>query len=261
MKIPLYQIDAFTNQLFGGNPAAVCPLDNWLSDDLLQKIAMENNLAETAFFVKTENGFHIRWFTPKAEVDLCGHATLATAYVMFKFLGYKDKIISFHSRSGLLNVSNNEGWLTLDFPVDKIEKIESSADLNACFDKSPVEIYKGIMDYLFIYPDQKTIETLTPYLERISEFGSRGIIVTAKGNEVDFVSRYFAPGVGISEDPVTGSAHTTLTSYWHKHMRKNEFVALQLSERGGYLKCALKGDRVEISGQAKPYLIGEIEVE
>lgn len=260
MKIKIYQVDAFTDKLFGGNPAAVCPLDNWLPDETLQNIAAENNLAETAFFTRTGKDFHIRWFTPKAEVDLCGHATLATAFILFNILNETQKILNFQSRSGILRVTKNNEWLTLDFPADNIVPIEITEDLKACFNKIPQEIYKGVMDYLFVYTAQKDVETVLPHLERISKFGSRGIIITAKGNEVDFVSRYFAPGVGISEDPVTGSAHTTLMPYWTKRLNRKELTAKQLSERGGFLKCKLNNDRVEISGQAALYLTGEITV-
>lgn len=259
MNLKIYQVDAFTNKLFGGNPAAVVPLESWLPDNLLQSIAAENNLAETAFYIKNESRFHIRWFTPKAEVDLCGHATLATAYVLFNVYGY-DGEVSFDSRSGILSVAKEGDWLTLDFPADNLERIEPTEKLIRSFDKAPKEIYKGVMDYLFVYNDQKEIEQVKPDLIQIAKFGTRGIIITAKGNEADFVSRYFAPGVGISEDPVTGSAHTTLMPYWTKVSGKNELTARQLSERGGFLKCKLEGERVKISGEAVLYLTGEINV-
>jgi PhzF family phenazine biosynthesis protein len=258
MNLKIYQVDAFTNKLFGGNPAAVCRLEKWLSDGTLQNIAAENNLAETAFYIKTNQGFHIRWFTPKSEVNLCGHATLATAFVLFEHEGYDKDVISFESRSGILTVTRNENWLTLNFPVDTIEQIEMNQDFAFCFDKSAIEIYKGKDDFMMVFSSQDDIETLKPNLLNIAKFQSRGIIVTAKGNEVDFVSRYFAPAFGIDEDPVTGSAHTTLMPYWTKLLNKNTLIARQISERQGYLKCTLINDRVEISGQAVLYLKGEI---
>ena len=259
MKISIYIVDAFASKRFTGNPAAVCPLDNWLNDSILQNIAAENNLAETAFFIKTDNGFHIRWFTPKAEVDLCGHATLATAYTLFELLNYKQDVISFQSRSGILTVKKQNDWLTLNFPVDKIEKTGTDP-FHLCFDKEPIEAYQGLADFMLVFSDQQSIETMKPNLEQIAKFEKRGIIITAKGNDTDFVSRYFAPAYGINEDPVTGSAHTTLTPYWSNKLGKIILTAKQLSQRGGFLKCSLLNDRVEISGQAALYLKGEIEI-
>jgi PhzF family phenazine biosynthesis protein len=259
MKIPIYVVDAFASKRFTGNPAAVCPLESWLSDSVLQNIAAENNLAETAFFIKAGNDFHIRWFTPKAEVDLCGHATLATAYTLFELLNYKQNVISFQSRSGILTVKKNNDWFMLNFPVDKIEKTETCQFLQ-CFDKKPIEAYQGLADYMLIFSDQQAIESMKPNLEQIASFEKRGIIITAKGNDTDFVSRYFAPAYGINEDPVTGSAHTTLTPYWSKKLGKINLTAKQLSQRGGFLKCSLLNERVEISGQAALYLTGEIEI-
>ena len=260
MRIKIYQVDAFTNQLFGGNPAAVCPLENWLEDKLMQNIAAENNLAETAFFIKKGNGFHIRWFTPKAEVDLCGHATLAAAWILFNKLNFTGKTISFDSRSGILTVEKNNDWLTLNFPLDKIKPVPLTSELNSCFSGKATESFLGQADYLLVFSSQKEIENAIPNLTRIATFKSRGIIITAKGDKEDFVSRYFAPSFGIDEDPVTGSAHTTLVAYWSEKLNKNEFTAKQISERGGFLKLKRLNDRVEISGQAVSYLEGEIEV-
>lgn len=260
MKTPIYIVDAFANKLFTGNPAAVCPLKKWLSDNILQNIASENNLAETAFFIKTGNNYHIRWFTPKAEVDLCGHATLATAFVLFELLHYKHNMISFQSRSGILTVKKQRNWLTLNFPVDTIEKIKITKEFNSCFDKKPIEAYKGLTDYMLIFSNEQEIEKMIPNLLNIAKFEKRGIIITAKGDQTDFVSRYFAPAYGINEDPVTGSAHTTLAPYWSSQLGKNNFTAKQLSTRGGYLKCKLLNNRVEISGKAVFYLSGEINV-
>src|SRR3990167_9388722 len=201
MRFPLFQVDAFTDKLFSGHPAAVIPLIRWLRDEILQKIAMENNLSETAYFVKTAKGFHIRWFTPKAEVDLCGHATLASAFVLFNELGYKKSVIFFYSRSGELSVTKNKNWLTLNFPADKIKKITFSRKYLNCFDLKPLEIYHGKEDVLFILKNKKQIETIKPDFEKISQLGMRGVIITTKGSDTDFVSRYFAPAYGINEDP------------------------------------------------------------
>jgi PhzF family phenazine biosynthesis protein len=262
MKLKLYQVDAFTDKLFGGNPAAVCTLGEWLSDDLLQNIAMENNLAETAFYVKREEGYEIRWFTPKVEVDLCGHATLAAAFVLFNKEGYIGERIIFNSpRSGNLSVSRSFDLLTLDFPVDVYQQIAVSEEIISCFGKQPVEAFKGKTDYMLVYEGEPDIIDAEPQFEVISKLKGRGVIITAKGESVDFVSRFFAPQSGIAEDPVTGSAHTTLTPYWSVKLGKTELSAIQLSERKGYLQCKLMGERVEISGQARLYLEGEIFIQ
>ena len=215
MKLRLYQLDAFTDKIFSGNPAAVCPLEQWLPDDLLQKIAMENNLAETAFFVKKDNHFYIRWFTPAVEVDLCGHATLASAEVLYTHEKYVGDSITFISpRSGALKVTRDGALLTLDFPTDKFERVELSQQLIACFSSQPLEAYRGKTDYMLVFNNEDEIKKLIPDIPAISKLKARGIIVTAAGKEVDFVSRFFAPQSGIDEDPVTGSAHTTLIPYW-----------------------------------------------
>lgn len=259
MKQKIYQIDAFTDKVFSGNPAAVCPLDKWLSDDLLQKIAMENNLAETAFYVKQDNVYQIRWFTPKVEVDLCGHATLAAAFVLFNHENHTGNQINFFShRSGQLAVSKQGDYLTLNFPMDIYNSVNLTSDLINGFNIKPTEVLKGKTDYLLVFETEDQISKLQPKFEEISKLDGRGVIVTAKGNSVDFVSRFFAPQAGINEDPVTGSAHTTLTPYWAKKLGKDELTAMQLSERKGYLKCKNLKDRVEISGKAMLYLIGEI---
>lgn len=261
MKYKLYQVDAFTDKLFGGNPAAVCPLAEWLTDDILQKIAMENNLAETAFYVAQDDRYEIRWFTPKVEVDLCGHATLAAAFVLFNCESYLGDAINFYSpRSGALKVSRSSDWLTLDFPVDEFHSIPILSEIINCFDKQPLEAYKGKTDYMLVYEKESDIRDIRPQFEAISALKARGVIITAKGEHVDFVSRFFAPQSGIIEDPVTGSAHTTLTPYWSEKLNKTEMSAIQLSERKGYLQCKFSGNRVEISGQAKLYLAGEIYI-
>lgn len=260
MKIRLFQIDAFTDKIFGGNPAAVCPLDSWLPGTLMQQIAMENNLAETAFFVRIGDCFEIRWFTPEIEVDLCGHATLASAFVIFNRLHYPKPIIEFSSRSGLLPVSKRGDLFTLDFPMDEIAECAAPEGLLEGMGQRPLEIYKGKTDYLLVYSNAGQVEDLKPDMGRLSKIAARGIIATAPGDEVDFVSRFFAPQSGIPEDPVTGSAHTTLTPYWAKKLGRHEFSARQLSKRGGRLQCALAGNRVKISGQAKAYMTGEIDL-
>ncbi|WP_028664652.1 PhzF family phenazine biosynthesis protein [Runella zeae] len=262
MQLPLYQLDAFTNHVFGGNPAAVVPLSSWLADDTMQAIAAENNLAETAFYVPTEEGFHIRWFTPTVEVDLCGHATLATAYVIFNLDNYPHDTIRFDSRSGELKVTKEGEWLVLDFPVDMLHKqlLTPPALLEALGEITPVDIVKGKTDFLVVLESESLVRNLDIDVIVLSTVPARGVIVTAKGDEVDFVSRFFAPQSGIAEDPVTGSAHTSLTPYWAEKLQKDEFVALQVSPRGGYLKTKLRGERVDIAGQVRLYLRGTIEI-
>jgi len=256
----LFQIDAFTSELFRGNPAGVCPLETWPSDDLMQKIAMENNLAETAFYVRAGDRFRIRWFTPAVEVDLCGHATLAAAYVIFHFDRYPGTEIKFDSRSGVLRVRRDGDLLTLDFPVDPIRPVAEPIGLSEALGARPRETYLGKTDYLAVFETQAEIEAMKPDFRKLAGVEARGVIVTAPGGEVDFVSRFFGPRVGIDEDPVTGSAHTSLTPYWAAKLGKMEMRALQLSKRGGHLRVRLNGDRVEISGQARAYLQGRIEV-
>ncbi len=260
MTIPIYQIDAFSGELFGGNPAAVCPLESWLSDELLQNIAMENNLSETGFYVKKGDEYELRWFTPAIEVDLCGHATLATSHVIFTFDEYTGEEIIFHSRSGILRVRKSNNLMVLNFPADEINKAEIPAEIIDCFGFEPQEAYKGKTDFIFVFSSQKEIEEMNPNFHLINQLDARGIIVTAQGDDVDFVSRFFCPQVGINEDPVTGSAHTSLTPYWARVLNKKSLSALQLSKRKGELWCELIGDRVEIAGKAKTYMIGEIKI-
>ena len=260
MKVPIFQVDAFAEALFQGNPAAVIPLEEWLPDKLMQSIAMENNLSETAFFVPTKAGFEIRWFTPKAEVDLCGHATLATAHVIFSEAYYPKEKISFGSRSGLLKVKKDNDLLQLNFPADVVRQVEEPKDVTNAVGLMPAECFQGKTDYLLVYQTEKEIRELLPDFSALAKTTARGIIVTAPGNQCDFVSRFFAPGVGIDEDPVTGSAHTTLTSFWAERIGKKDLSAQQVSARGGKLECTLKDDRVLISGRAKTYLHGEIYI-
>lgn len=262
MKLKIYQVDAFTDKTFSGNPAAVCPLDEWISDELLQKIAMENNLAETAFYVMNGNEYELRWFTPTTEVALCGHATLAAAFVLFNYEDHSENKIVFNSRqSGQLIVTKDGEFLTLNFPADTLEELEISNELTDCFDIKPAKAFKGITDYMLVFENKNQIKNLQPNLTEILKLDCRGVIITAKGNTVDFVSRFFAPKVGISEDPVTGSAHTTLIPYWAGVYKKNKMTAIQLSKRTGFLKCKYLKERVEISGQAKLFLIGEVFTE
>ena len=261
MKIKIYQIDAFADKIFSGNPAAVCPLNEWLPDELLQNIAMENNLAETAFYVNEKEGLRIRWFTPTIEVDLCGHATLATAFVLFYHENYSGEKIVFNSRSGPLTVTKSYEILTLNFPVDTLVEVKSIPELEQGLGVKPLKTFKGKTDYMLVFENEDQIKNMNPDFKLIGTVNTRGIIVTAKGDNVDFVSRFFGPQSGMDEDPVTGSAHTSLSPYWAKVLNKTEFTALQLSKRLGKLKCKLLGDRVEISGTAKLFLVGTISID
>lgn len=256
--IEFYQIDAFTNRVFKGNPAGVCPLKEWIDEKTMQAIAFENNLSETAFYVKTNDKFEIRWFTPTTEVDLCGHATLATAYVEFEIKKNKQPEITFHSRSGDLKVSKHNDLLTLDFPVVQFYKIDLSLDLIESCHIKPTEAYIASDDILLVFDNEESIEQMIPSLDKISQINARGVTVTAKGNSCDFVSRFFGPQSGIDEDPVTGSTHTYLTPFWSERLKKDNLQAKQLSKRGGVLHCELNGERVKISGNATLYLKGEI---
>jgi PhzF family phenazine biosynthesis protein len=258
----IYQVDAFTDKLFGGNPAAVCPLETWMDTALMQKIALENNLSETVFYVRNGNRFDIRWFTPSVEVDLCGHATLAAAFVLFFHEGFTGDKIYFHSdRSGPLSVKNHDGFLSLNFPSDQIHQIEMTPEIMSGFNICPVAAYLGKTDYMLIFDNEEQISNIIPDYPVIEQWPVRGVIVTAPGVGSDFVSRFFAPQSGVNEDPVTGSAHTSLTPYWSAKLNKNELTAIQLSPRRGFLQCTNLQDRVEISGKAKLYLKGEIFIE
>jgi PhzF family phenazine biosynthesis protein len=261
MKLRLYQVDAFADRLFSGNPAAVCPLDeDWLPDAVMQQIAAENNLAETAFYARSGSGYAIRWFTPACEVDLCGHATLATGHVVFTHDGWKGEAVEFASKSGVLRVRRDGDMLVLDFPADVVHPAETTECLVESIGREPAECLKGKTDYLLVYPGEEDVRALTPDFTDLAMVPARGVIVTAPGKDVDFVSRFFGPQVGINEDPVTGSAHTTLTPYWARRLGKTELTARQLSKRGGWLRCRLAGDRVEIAGRAVPYLEGWITI-
>jgi len=259
MKLDIYQIDAFAEKQFEGNPAAVVPLDEWLPDSIMQTIAEENNLSETAFFVPLESGYHIRWFTPNKEVKLCGHATLASAYVLFNILGCKEKVLSFESLSGVLFVSKEGDLLTLDFPVQPPETGSTPAPLVAGLGKVPLECLKHA-DYVAVFENEEDILSIIPNHEYLKQLDLRGVIVTAPSSEFDFVARVFAPKFGVPEDPVTGSAYTQLVPYWSSRLGKSQLKAKQVSSRGGKLICELRGDRVLISGSAVTYMVGSIEI-
>jgi PhzF family phenazine biosynthesis protein len=262
MKQKIYQVDAFTDKVFKGNPAAVCPLEAWLSEEMMQKIAMENNLSETAFYVKEGDRYRIRWFTPTVEEGLCGHATLATAYVLFNHESHSGDVISFiTNKSGVLKVSKNNDSLTLDFPSDRLEEVEVSDEIKAGFSIHPKAAFRGKTDYMLVFENESDIKNIVPDFVKISLMDCRGVIVTARGEDVDFVSRFFGPQSGVNEDPVTGSAHTTLTPYWAGQLGKSELTAIQLSKRRGYLKCKMLGDRIDIIGKCRLYMIGEIQTE
>jgi PhzF family phenazine biosynthesis protein len=259
MKINIYHVDAFTDKLFSGNPAAVCPLSGiWPDDSILQCIAFENNLAETGFYLPDKSNYHIRWFTPSVEVDLCGHGTLAAAHVLFNHENHEGDNIYFNSRSGILNVKKENDLITLDFPSDKFERIKLTEEVTSCFNIAPVDAFKGKTDYMIIFKNEDQILNIKYDLTKIRGLKARGVIITARGNECDFVSRFFAPQSGIDEDPVTGSAHTTLIPYWSGVLNRQELTAIQLSARRGYLICRNKNDRVEISGKSRTYMTGEI---
>lgn len=259
MKRTLFQVDAFTHDVFKGNPAAVCILDQWPEVELMQRIANENNLSETAFAVPVGECYEIRWFTPEMEVELCGHATLATAHVLFKHLDFPGEWICFESvHSGRLTVKRSGELLTLDFPADRMEEMVVPELIVTALMTPPLKAFRGKTDFMFVFASESEIKAMDPDLGLLAQVGGRGVIVTAPGNDVDFVSRFFAPQTGINEDPVTGSAHTSLTPYWSRVLGKKKLTALQLSYRGGELVCEDKGDRVEISGHAVTYMIGEI---
>ena len=260
MKIDFYQIDAFASQQFAGNPAAVCPLDAWLPDDLMQAIGEENNLSETAFFVPEGDGFRIRWFTPKKEVDLCGHATLASAYVIFHILGHSGKKITFQSRSGPLNVTRAGEWLTLDFPVQAPVACETPPEIIAAFHVAPLECLRS-EDLIVVFEHEADVEAAAPDISQLMELDLRGVAITARSRQYDFVARFFAPMYGIPEDPVSGSAYTQLAPYWASRTGNSKFRVKQLSGRGGELLCEVAGDRVYISGRAVKYLQGRIDIE
>jgi len=261
MKLPIYQVDAFTSTLFRGNPAAIVPLETWLDDSVLQSIAAENNLSETAFLVRNADGFHIRWLTPGAEVDLCGHATLASAWVVFHVLGHPGNVVRFASKSGVLTVERRGDAFALDFPARPPKPIEAPEALLRALGKKPVEVHAA-RDYLCIYATEAEVSAIDPDMAGLARLDRYGIIVTAPADQGkgDFVSRFFAPQVGVPEDPVTGSAHCTLVPYWAERLGKTRLAARQISKRGGEIACRLEGDRVDLEGRAVKYLEGTIEL-
>lgn len=257
MKLKQYQVDAFASRAFEGNPAAVCPLTEWLDDELLQAIAEENNLSETAFFVPTQKGFSLRWFTPVREVDLCGHATLAAAHVLFEILGYPKQAITFETRSGELTVGRKDSLLEMDFPSLPPKPCTLPIALAEGLGRTPIEVLAAD-DYLAVFDSEATVRGITPDYALLSRLDLRGVIVTAPGDDVDFVSRFFAPKYGIPEDPVTGSAHCELAPYWAGRLGKDSLRVRQVSRRGGKIVCEVKGSRVTLSGQAVVFMEADI---
>ncbi|MBI4875122.1 MAG: PhzF family phenazine biosynthesis protein [Acidobacteria bacterium] len=257
MKIPFYQVDAFTSRLFAGNPAGVCPLPEWLDDATMQSIAAENNLSETAFFVPRGDRYDLRWMTPEVEVDLCGHATLATAFVVFHHLSPERDAVAFDTQSGELVVRREGDLLAMDFPARPPLPLQPHERLVDALGTQPVQVLAS-RDYLVVYHDEEQVRTLQPDMDLVSGLDRFAVIVTAPGRDCDFVSRFFAPAQGVNEDPVTGSAHCTLVPYWAKRLHKSALHARQVSARGGELFCEDQGERVKIAGRAVLYLKGEI---
>lgn len=257
MKLKQYQVDAFASKVFKGNPAAVCPLRQWLSDELMQSIAAENNLSETAFFVPSARGFHLRWFTPTLEIELCGHATLAAAHVLFEHLGYVQTSILFETLSGDLIVQKKGDLLLMDFPAITSQSMPIPSALVEALGVQPREV--RIADiYIAVLDNEAQVLAIKPDMEKINQLELRAVVVTAKGDHVDFVSRYFAPRVGIPEDPVTGSAHCKLMPYWAEQFGRNRLSARQISARGGDVQCELVGDRVILAGNAVTFMEANI---
>ena len=259
MTIPYYQVDAFTDHVFGGNPAGVCLLPKWLPDAMLQKIALENNLSETAFLVRRGDEFELRWMTPSVEVDLCGHATLASAFVIFSELDHAAQDIRFHTKSGVLGARREGSRIVLDFPAMRAVRSEVPAALAGGLGWIPRECWKA-RDYLAVVESEEEVLALAPDFAQLATLDCLGVIVTAPGSDCDFVSRFFAPGAGIPEDPVTGSAHSTLAPYWSARLEKSHLHARQLSARRGELWCEDRGERVGIGGNCVLYSRSQIEV-
>jgi len=257
MQLRMFQVDAFAVRPFEGNPAAVCPLEQWLPDELMQSIALENNLSETAFFIPRGDGYSIRWFTPATEVDLCGHATLASAHVLFEHLGHDGDRIQFDSRSGLLGVFREDGRIVLDFPARPPEPCATPPEIVEAFGVQPRECLHA-EDLVVILDDAGSVRDADPDLDTLLRLDYRGIIISAEGRDCDFVARFFGPAVGIPEDPVTGSAYTHLVPYWSDKTGRSSFHARQLSARGGELHCRLNNDRVLIAGSCVTFLEGTI---
>jgi PhzF family phenazine biosynthesis protein len=261
MQLPIFQVDAFTDKLFGGNPAAVCPLVNWLPDNVMQRIALENSVAETSFFIPLNDGFEIRWFTPEIEMDLCGHATIAAAHVLSRHLNYSLPYIRFYSKSGELMVTVDSKRFTLNFPSRKPKPTDIPRIISDAIQEKPVEVLKS-RDYVLVFESEEKIRRMKPNQGILNQINldPGGIIITAPGDEVDFVSRFFTPQASIFEDPVTGSAHCSLIPYWSEKLEKKSMIALQLSQRVGKLFCENLYERVLISGEAVTYLEGNITI-
>jgi predicted PhzF superfamily epimerase YddE/YHI9 len=259
MRLDIFQVDAFTSKPFGGNPAAVVPLDAWLPDETMQSIALENNLSETAFFVREGDVYGLRWFTPTFEIDLCGHATLASAFVIFDVLGSDENVLRFQTKSGELTVERVGERLVMDFPSRPPVACELPTGLFEAIGKEPIEVLRS-RDYFLVYETEQDILDIRPNFSKLAEIPTHAVIVTAKGESSEFVSRFFAPEAGIDEDPVTGSAHCNLIPYWAEKLGKTELFARQVSARGGELYCELAGGRVKIGGHAMLYMKGEIYV-
>lgn len=262
MRIRIFQVDAFADRPFRGNPAAVCPLEAWPDDGLLQSIAAENRLSETAFFVPRDGEFELRWFTPEAEVDLCGHATLAAAFALMGYMEGSRESVRFHTASGEIEVWRDGDRLRMDFPADRTESRDPPPELAVGLGAEPGEVRAG-RDWMAVYPSRDAVAGLEPDPRILGELELRGVIATAPaeaGDDPDFVSRFFAPKFGIPEDPVTGSAHCALAPYWSDRLGAEELLGRQLSRRGGEVGCAVRGDRVELSGSAALYLEGWIRV-
>lgn len=259
MEIPIYQVDAFASQMFAGNPAAVCPLEAWLPDDVMQAIAAENNLSETAFFVRRGDEFDLRWFTPTVEANMCGHATLGSGYVILSYLEPARNEARFHTRAGQLIVTRDGDSYCLDLPAQPPERVEVSADITAALGAEPVELWRS-MYLMAVFSDEAQTANLLPDIAKVTAIEMGEVIVTAPGDSCDFVSRFFAPAAGIPEDPVTGSAHTILAPYWAKRLGKTHMSARQISRRGGELAVEVRGDRVLLTGRVVPYLQGRINV-
>jgi PhzF family phenazine biosynthesis protein len=261
MRIPLYQVDAFASQLFRGNPAAICPLDQWLDDQTLQSIAAENNLSETAFYIPNGKGYRLRWFTPGVEVDLCGHATLASAHVIFAIRKETDAAqVHFETKSGELIVSREGDLYSLDFPARPPVECAVDPGLIEALGAKP-KLILGARDYFCVYETEEEVRALKPNMEKLAAIDRFAFIVTAPGRDCDFVSRFFAPAKGVPEDPVTGSAHCSLIPYWSKQLGKTKLHARQISARGGELWCEDRGDRVKMAGKAVKFLEGIIEID
>jgi len=259
MRIPYYQVDAFTARAFAGNPAGVCVLQQWLPDVVLQKIAAENNLSETAFFTKEDDFFNLRWFTPAVEVDLCGHATLAAAFVLFNELGHGGDAVKFQSRSGWLIAARRADLVELDFPARPPLLCSAPDDLIRGLGRQPHEVLRA-RDYFAVFDSEADVAALAPDIESLARLDCLGIIATARGDSADFVSRFFAPSAGVPEDPVTGSAHCSLIPYWAEKFGKTELFGRQISRRGGELYCQHRGERVGIGGRAVIYSRAELDV-